>query len=172
MAMCMWMAQAAVTVYHSSSPLIFDPAGAAWYNEVIGVNNSIRVTNNKDLVPRILPFKNIISYDTGCVPSQLSWHASTLYASRLICTHGFLPTRGIYTQPSLASLAIHTCGCIVPVLRMESLCLQCLCMSKELSMHGACASMQPTTNLIAWCMAQWQNTARPAQWAANACLQA
>ncbi len=44
-----------VTVYHSGSPRVFDPKGAAWWNNLIGLNNSYRVVNNMDVIPSLPP---------------------------------------------------------------------------------------------------------------------
>ena len=59
--------QAKIYAYLGGSPQVFNPAGAQWYNDVVGVSNVYRVINNKDIVPDGPP-DVIVSYDTGCAP--------------------------------------------------------------------------------------------------------
>lgn len=44
-----------VTVYHSGSPRVFNPKGASWWNDLIGLTNSYRVVNNQDIIPSLPP---------------------------------------------------------------------------------------------------------------------
>ncbi len=46
-------AQAKITTVTTGGPRVFNPESAAWYNALLGVENTVRFVNNMDVVPSL-----------------------------------------------------------------------------------------------------------------------